>query len=110
MHNVVCGPVKLCYDKDSAMTDFDYGSKNQDGQYQNHPSLPEDLPQTQPVRFKYDHLKCSGQTRVPEVVAKTYARNPKFYSSTFCCTCKDYFPVSEFVWSDCHKPIGEPTG
>lgn len=92
------------------MADFDYGSKKEDGQYQNHPAGPQELPLIQTIRKKYVHNTCGAVTSMPDHCAKTYAQNPKFYGSTFCCNCRDYFPVSEFVWEDCKKPIGEPTG
>ncbi len=33
-------------------------------------------------------------------LSETYARNPKFYSSTFCVGCNTHLPVGEFVWED----------
>lgn len=54
-----------------------------------------------PVRHKYVHLKCGVVTRMSQPIAETYAREPKFYGSTFCCGCNNYFPVGEhgeFVW------------
>ena len=56
-----------------------------------------------PVREKYIHLKCGGVTRMGRTIAETYARNPQFYSGTFCCHCGLHFPVGtdgEFVWDD----------
>ena len=38
-----------------------------------------------------------------QALAETYARNPYFYSGTFCCRCRAHFPVGEdgeFVWED----------
>jgi hypothetical protein len=38
-----------------------------------------------------------------QALAETYARNPYFYSGTFCCCCHAHFPVGEdgeFVWED----------
>jgi hypothetical protein len=36
-----------------------------------------------------------------QALAETYARQPDFYSATFCCACGAHFPVGEhgeFVW------------
>lgn len=54
-----------------------------------------------PVRRSYRHLKCGAVTTMSMPIAETYARNPKFYSGTFCCDCGAHFPVGadeEFVW------------
>jgi len=55
------------------------------------------------VRRHYRHLKCGDQTTMGHALAETYARDPAFYSATFCVTCKAHFPVGkdgEFVWAD----------
>jgi hypothetical protein len=46
---------------------------------------------------------CGMVTTMPQPIAETYARQPGFYGSTFCCGCREYRPVGgrgEFVWSD----------
>lgn len=46
---------------------------------------------------------CGETTVMGKKLAETYARKPDFYSGTYCCTCKDHFPVGpngEFVWSE----------
>lgn len=44
---------------------------------------------------------CGGsQTTMGLELAETYARNPRFYGSTFCCSCRTHFPVAEFKWLD----------
>ena len=46
---------------------------------------------------------CGTTTTMGLALAETYARNPKFYSGTFCCNCAKHFPVGEqgeFVWED----------
>lgn len=59
-----------------------------------------------PVRYSYVHKFCGVQTRMnSQTIAETYARNPKFYSGTFCCGCGQHFrfddPVKgEFTWDD----------
>lgn len=56
-----------------------------------------------PVRRSYIHEKCGTQTTMGQALAETYAREPTFYSGTFCCECGAHFPVGangEFVWKD----------
>lgn len=53
-----------------------------------------------PVRDSYKHLKCGTVTTMGRALAETYARDPKFYSGTFCCHCKNHPPLKEFVWLD----------
>lgn len=46
---------------------------------------------------------CGTTTTMPLAIAETYARDPYFYGSTFCCGCGTYLPVGdwgEFVWLD----------
>lgn len=47
--------------------------------------------------------RCGGETTMGSSLAETYARDPNFYSGTFCCKCGEHFPLNEFVWGD-----GEP--
>ena len=56
-----------------------------------------------PVRRSYVHLKCGAVTTMGLSLAETYARDPEFYTGTFCATCRDHFPVGpagEFRWDD----------
>lgn len=62
-----------------------------------------------PVRRSYVHLKCGDVTKMSQTIAETYARDPKFYSGTFCCTCRAHFPVGsdgEFVWEGTNEKVG----
>ena len=59
-----------------------------------------------PVRNKYIHDKCGTETKMGSAIAETYARDPKFYGSTFCVACKTHFPVGEFKWSDSDEVVG----
>lgn len=56
-----------------------------------------------PVRLSYVHQKCRTLTTMGQSLAETYARDPDFYSGTFCCGCHAHFPLNEFDWAD-----GEP--
>lgn len=56
-----------------------------------------------PVRHSYVHIKCGVETRMSTSIAETYARDPHFYSGTFCVGCRAHFPLKEFTWD----PDGE---
>lgn len=54
-----------------------------------------------PVRLSYVHEKCGTMTTMGRSLAETYARDPDFYSGTFCAGCRAHFPVGEdgeFTW------------
>ena len=59
-----------------------------------------------PVREAYMHLICRSETRMALPLAETYARDPKFYSGTFCAGCRKHFPVEEFIWSGTDEKVG----
>ena len=59
-----------------------------------------------PVRTKYIHTKCGVETKMNLQIAETYARNPKFYGSTYCVSCEKHLPVSEFKWSNTDEIVG----
>ena len=62
-----------------------------------------------PVRRSYKHLKCGGVTTMGQKLAETYARDPYFYSGTFCGFCGNHFPVGEdgeFVWQGTNEKVG----
>lgn len=77
-----------------------------DGQNADHYVLcPEDRAKgyVEPLRLGYIHGKCGGHTTMPRACAETYAVQPEYYGSTFCCHCHGYFPVGEdgeFIWDD----------
>lgn len=59
-----------------------------------------------PVRTSYKHLACCSVTTMGLALSETYARNPKFYSGTFCVFCGGHFDLvivdgglkRAFVW------------
>lgn len=53
-----------------------------------------------PVRSTYTHLNCGSTTTMGAAIAETYARDPSFYNGTFCCRCRNHFPLIEFKWLD----------
>lgn len=50
-----------------------------------------------PVRRSYRHT-CGCITTMSQGLAETYARDPQFYSHTWCVGCRNHLPVSEFCW------------
>ncbi len=62
-----------------------------------------------PVRLAYLHEKCGTVTRMGRALAETYAREPAFYSGTFCVNCGSHFPVGangQFVWDGTREKVG----
>lgn len=53
-----------------------------------------------PVRRTYVHTVCGCATTMGQVLAETYARDPKFYGATYCVNCQMHKPVAEFRWDD----------
>lgn len=52
---------------------------------------------------------CGTVTSMPVSIAETYAANPGYYGSTFCCGCGTYLPVGakgEFVWDGTQDRVG----
>lgn len=41
---------------------------------------------------------CGSVTTMAHGIAATYAREPSFYGSTYCCACSKHLPLKEFVW------------
>lgn len=59
-----------------------------------------------PVRRSYVHKPCGTLTTMGLALAETYARDPYFYSGTFCCGCRKHFPLEEFVWDGTDEQVG----
>ena len=49
---------------------------------------------------------CGAVTTMAQVLAETYARDPKFYDGTFCATCRKHLPLAEFVWDGTDERLG----
>lgn len=65
------------------------------------------------VRHTYLHAKelggCGTTTTMGRELAETYARNPHFYSGTYCCYCNTHKPVGangEFFWDGTFEKVG----
>lgn len=59
-----------------------------------------------PVRQRYIHASCGSETRMGLALAETFARDPKFYSGTYCAVCHQHYPLSEFKWSGTDEIVG----
>ncbi len=59
-----------------------------------------------PVRRTYRHNTCGSVTTMAESIAETYARDPGFYTGTFCATCRSHFPLDQFVWDGTTEQVG----
>lgn len=59
-----------------------------------------------PVRRTYVHKACGCATTMGQALAETYARDPKFYGSTYCVKCMKHLPVGEFVWDGTNEEVG----
>lgn len=62
-----------------------------------------------PVRRSYVHLNCGTVTTMAQPLAETYARQPDFYTGTFCAGCRAHFPVGaegQFVWNGTDEKVG----
>ena len=62
-----------------------------------------------PVRRAYRHETCGTITTMGTALAETYARQPSFYSGTYCAHCHTHFPVGpagEFVWDKDGTKVG----
>lgn len=59
-----------------------------------------------PVRRSYIHTTCGVETTMNQAIAETYAREPKFYGSTYCVGCRMHLPVGEFTWSGDGSVVG----
>lgn len=49
---------------------------------------------------------CGSLTTMGVALSETYARQPDFYSATFCCGCGTHFPVKEFIWDGTNEIVG----
>lgn len=59
-----------------------------------------------PFRNKYKHLTCNGNTSMGRALSETYAKDPTYYTSTFCAVCQGHYPLDQFVWDADGTPVG----
>jgi hypothetical protein len=58
------------------------------------------------VLVKPGEKGCGSRTSMALVIAETYARDPGFYSGTFCSHCGTHRPLEEFVWEGTTERVG----
>lgn len=66
-----------------------------------------------PLRQSYKHTTCGEVTTMGRALGETYARQPAYYSGTFCCCCGSHFPVGpegEFTWVEADGTDGPKVG
>ncbi len=49
---------------------------------------------------------CGAITTMGFALAETYARDPGFYSGTFCFRCREHFPLDQFIWHNTNEQVG----
>jgi len=59
-----------------------------------------------PYRDSYRHTTCGTVTSMGRALSETYARNPKFYGSTYCAGCRMHRPLKEFTWTADWQIVG----
>jgi len=59
-----------------------------------------------PLRMSYIHTVCGTVTSMSRHIAETYARQPDFYTGTFCVNCKTHKPLNEFQWYGTNETVG----
>lgn len=99
---------KVCLTDGSPVTDEHRGIKK-NGQQKDYVVLcPDERAKgfVRPLRKSYVHIECGTVTTMAESIAETYARNPSFYSGTFCCGCGAHYPLSEFKWEGTDEIVG----
>lgn len=83
--------------------DFDYGEQQADGQYENYPTIG-DGDFVQSVQYTYVHENCGKTTTMSDNIAESVARDPHYYTKTFCANCGEHVPVEDVHW----KADGQP--
>lgn len=58
------------------------------------------------VLVKLGEGGCGALTKMSREIAETYARDPNFYSGTFCTACREHRPLDEFVWDGTVEEVG----
>lgn len=86
-----------------------------DGQQEKYLVLSEDEREkgfVRPLRKSYTHLRCGTVTTMGLDIAETYARNPNFYTGTFCAggSCRAHYPLDQFTWVEQDGTTGPVLG
>lgn len=79
--------------------DFDYGEQREDGQYENYPTVDEGEFEQEP-RDSYVHGECGTVTTMRGDLPESVARDPEYYTKTYCAGCQEHVPVEEVHWEE----------
>jgi hypothetical protein len=94
--------------------DPDLGVKGPDGQNKKYLILSgEERAKgfVRPLYRAYLHRKCGSVTTMGLELCETYARNPNFYTATFCVHCGAHFALKDetgdwaFIWDKSHPEL-----
>lgn len=58
------------------------------------------------VLIKLGTNGCGSLTKMSRDIAETYARDPAFYSGTFCVGCRAHFALDQFTWEGSDEQVG----
>lgn len=100
---------KLCTTDGRTVEEVRRSQTNETGQHAGYIVLcPEERAKglVRPYRDRYQHSTCGGVTTMGRSLSETYARDPKFYSHTFCVNCNAHYPVDQFVWTADGQQVG----
>lgn len=62
------------------------------------------------TKDQLENKGCGCVTTMGLALCETYARDPKFYGSTYCCSCQRHIRVEEFVWIEQDGCDGQVVG
>ena len=100
---------KLCTTNGKPVDEVRRSQTNETGQHDGYIVLCADERAkgfVRPYRDTYRHGVCGAVTIMGQALSETYARDPSFYSHTFCVGCNRHLPVSEFVWVADNLAVG----
>lgn len=100
---------KLCTTDGRPVAEARASQTNDTGQHASYIVLCEDERKkgfVRPYRDAYKHEACGAVTSMGRALSETYARDPSFYSATFCVNCNQHRPVGEFVWTADGQRVG----
>jgi len=100
---------ELCTTNGRTVQDVLASQANETGQHDGYIVLcPDERAKgfVRPYRDSYRHLTCGTVTTMGRALSETYARDPSFYSHTFCVCCNRHLPVGEFVWTADNATVG----
>lgn len=66
-----------------------------------------------PVRRSYVHETCGAVTMMTMALCETYARDPNFYTGSYCAKCRQHFPIGadgKFRWIEADGLTGPKVG